>query len=151
EADELQNHDERPGRRLGETEPVDRLRGCDPVEGLDRGLRHVRENRVGAAEGDEGRLGEEPELPGVKTLPAARGDEGEKGPNPEKDRGRGNLREAQPGAARGGDVLPALSFRRLGLPGGSGRGIPELPDPPGGVPADRGAEDDRREWDLQEI
>src|SRR5262249_34156808 len=46
---------------------------------------------------------------------------------------------------------PALGFRRLDLSGGSGRGIPELPDPPGGVPADRGAEDDRREWDLQEI
>ncbi len=59
EADELQHHDERAGGRLGEPQPVHRLRGGDPAELRDRRLIHVREHRVGAAERHERRLGEE--------------------------------------------------------------------------------------------
>ena len=59
EADELQHHDERARRRLGEPQPVHRLRGGDPAELRDRRLVHVGEHRVGAAERHERRLGEE--------------------------------------------------------------------------------------------
>ncbi len=58
EADELQDHDERPGRRFGEAEAIHHLAGREPAvmgEGL---LRDVGQNRVGAAESDDRRLAE---------------------------------------------------------------------------------------------
>ena len=59
EADELRDQDQRPGRRLGEAEAVDHLRRGHPVMGLDRLLRHVGEQRIGAAEAHHRELGEE--------------------------------------------------------------------------------------------
>ena len=59
EADELRHQDQRPGRGLGEAEPVDHLGRGHPVMRLDRLLRHVGEQRVGAAEAHHRELGEE--------------------------------------------------------------------------------------------
>ena len=59
EADELRHQDQRAGRGLGEAEAVDHLRRGHPVIGLDRLLRHVGQQRIGAAEAHHGELGEE--------------------------------------------------------------------------------------------
>ncbi len=59
EADELRHQDQRPRRRLGEAEAVDHFRRGHPAIGLDRLLRHVGEQRIGAAEAHDRELGEE--------------------------------------------------------------------------------------------
>ena len=60
EADEGDHHDQRPRRRLAERQPVDHLPGAQPVVLLDRALEHVGQHRIGAAEGEQRGLGEEP-------------------------------------------------------------------------------------------
>ena len=50
EADELRHQNQRPRRGLGEAEPIDHFGRGHPVMRLDRLLRHVGEQRVGAAE-----------------------------------------------------------------------------------------------------
>ena len=59
EADELRHQDQRPRRRLSQAEAVDHLGRGHPAMGLDRLLRHIREQCVGAAEADDRELGEE--------------------------------------------------------------------------------------------
>ena len=59
EADELRHLDQRAGQRLGEAQPVDHLRRAHPAVGLHRLLRHVGEQRIGAAEAHHRELGEE--------------------------------------------------------------------------------------------
>ena len=56
-ADELRDHDQRPGRRLGHAEAVQHLAWLQPVIVLDRLLGDIGQYRVGAAEGDDGHLG----------------------------------------------------------------------------------------------
>ena len=59
EADELHDHDQRPGRRLGHAQAVQHLAGPQPAIGLDGRLGDIGQHRVGAAEGDHRHLGEE--------------------------------------------------------------------------------------------
>ena len=59
EADELRHQDQRPGRRFREAEAVDHFRRGHPAIGRDRLLRHVGEQRIGAAEAHHRELGEE--------------------------------------------------------------------------------------------
>ena len=59
EADELQDHDERAGRRLGHAEAVEHLAGLQPAVVLDRLLGDIGQDRVGAAEGHHRHGGEE--------------------------------------------------------------------------------------------
>jgi NitT/TauT family transport system permease protein len=59
EADELRHQDQRPGRRFGEAQAVDHLRRGHPAVSLDRLLRHVGEQCIGAAEAHHRELGEE--------------------------------------------------------------------------------------------
>ncbi len=61
-ADELQHHDERAGRGLGEGETAHHLRMREPAVVFDGLLRNVRQHRIRAAEGDEGGLAEEQAL-----------------------------------------------------------------------------------------
>ena len=58
-ANEFGDQDQRPGRRLGEAETVDHLFRPEPAEILHRLLRHVAQDRIGAAEGDHRELREE--------------------------------------------------------------------------------------------
>src|SRR3569623_269270 len=51
ETGEGDDHDERSGRRLAQREAVDHLCGCEPPVMLDRTLIHVRQRRIGAADG----------------------------------------------------------------------------------------------------
>ena len=60
EADERDDHDQRPGRGLAERQAVDHLRRAQPVVVLDGALVDVGQHRVGAAEGEQRGLGEEP-------------------------------------------------------------------------------------------
>ena len=70
EADERDHHDQRPRRGLAERQAVDHLRRRQPVL-LDRALVDVRQHRVGAAERQQRRLGEEPRHLRQRRLPAA--------------------------------------------------------------------------------
>ena len=60
EADEGHHHDQRPGRGFAQRQAVDHLRPGQPVVVLDRALVDVGQHRVGAAEGQQRGLGEEP-------------------------------------------------------------------------------------------
>ena len=59
EADEGHHHDERPGRGFAQSQAVDHLGAGEPVVMLDAALIDVGQHRVGAAKGDQRRLGEE--------------------------------------------------------------------------------------------
>ena len=59
EADEDEHQDERPGCRLGKSKPGQHLVRPKPMEILHRLLRHIGKHRIGAAECDDGDLGEE--------------------------------------------------------------------------------------------
>jgi hypothetical protein len=50
ETHKLRDQDQRPRRRLRQSETVDHFRRPHPMLGLDRLLRHVGEQRIGAAE-----------------------------------------------------------------------------------------------------
>ena len=58
EADELHDHDQRTRGCLGEPKPGDHVLGTNPAVVIHRLLRHVPEDRVGAAEGEHRSLGE---------------------------------------------------------------------------------------------
>ena len=58
EADELRDQDKRARRGLGKTEAIDHFRRGHPAVSLHRFLRHVGEQRVGAAETHHRKLGE---------------------------------------------------------------------------------------------
>ncbi len=70
EADELQHHDQRPGRGLGQGHTVDRLRRGDPSLSHGHGVGDIGEHGVGAAEGDQRRLGEEAIQLRVQAVPS---------------------------------------------------------------------------------
>ena len=59
EADEDEHQDERPGCRLGKSKAGQHLVRPKPVVILHRLLRHIGKHRIGAAECDDGDLGEE--------------------------------------------------------------------------------------------
>ena len=59
EADELQHHDQRAGRRLRHAEAVEHLARRQPVIVLDRLLRDIGQHRIGAAERHHRHLAEE--------------------------------------------------------------------------------------------
>ena len=59
EADELRHQDQRAGRRLGESQPVDHFLRRHPALRVDRFLRHIGKQRIGAAETHHRELGEE--------------------------------------------------------------------------------------------
>jgi hypothetical protein len=88
EADELHDHDQRARRRLRHAEPGQHLVGPQPVILLDRLLRDVGENRVRAAERDDGGLAEEePDLP-VHGVRAAGGENPGERREPQRPAGR---------------------------------------------------------------
>ncbi len=58
EADELRHQDQRPRCRFGQAEAVHHLGRGHPAMGLDRLLRHIGEQRIGAAEAHHRKLGE---------------------------------------------------------------------------------------------
>lgn len=59
EADESDDHDQRPGSRLAERQSVDHLCRTEPAVLDDRALVDVRQHRVRAAKGQQRRLAEE--------------------------------------------------------------------------------------------
>lgn len=85
EADEGHHHDQRPGRGFAEREPVDHLRGCQPLVVHDRALEHVRQHRIRTAERQQRRLGEEPAHLRRRAVPALPGDEPAHCREPDRD------------------------------------------------------------------
>ena len=72
EADEGHHHDQRARRGLAERQAVDHLRAAEPLVLLDRALVDVGQHRVGAAEGQQRGLGEEPAHLRQRAVPALR-------------------------------------------------------------------------------
>ena len=73
EADELQHHDERPGRRLRQTQSIHHLRRREPAVVLDCLLPDIRQHRVSSAKGHHRGLAEEtPSPPARRSSPASR-------------------------------------------------------------------------------
>ena len=68
EADELQHHDERPRRRLGEAQAIEHLAGLEPAVMLHRLLRDVWQHGIRAAESDERGLAEKQPLAHQRAL-----------------------------------------------------------------------------------
>ena len=58
-ADELGDQDQRSGRGLGKTQAVEHFAGGEPAVRLHDVLGHVGKHSIGAAECDDGELGEE--------------------------------------------------------------------------------------------
>ena len=59
QTDEGHHHDQRARRGLAQRQAVDHLRAGEPAEVLHRALVHIGQHRIGAAEGQQRRLGEE--------------------------------------------------------------------------------------------
>ena len=68
------DEDERSGRRLGEAETVDHLTRRQPAARLDDLLREIGKDRIGAAKGYDGELGEKHRDAG-KHMARAKGDQ----------------------------------------------------------------------------
>ena len=86
ERDELHDHDQRAGRGLGEREAADHLAGREPAVDLHRPLRDEGEHRVGAAERDERRAGEEQPLLGEDAVAAGQQRRRRPGARPQRRR-----------------------------------------------------------------
>ena len=79
EADELQHHDQRPRRGLGEAKSIEHLRGAEPLIILHRLLRDVGQHRIGATECDHRGLAEKNPLAKervIRAQPERQRDEG---------------------------------------------------------------------------
>jgi hypothetical protein len=100
EANELQNHDQRAGRGLRQSQSVEHFRRAEPIIILDRLLRHVWQYCVRAPECDHGRFAEKQALLGDGVVPAKQRDCGNDRRNPQS-RGYGrHLKRAGPGRPR---------------------------------------------------
>jgi hypothetical protein len=85
EADELQHHDERAGRGLGEGEAAHHLRMRKPAVGFDGLLRDIGQHGVSSAEGDERGFAKEEALLGLRAAPAEPCGDGEDGQPPKRE------------------------------------------------------------------
>ena len=75
EGDESHHHDQRARCGFAEGEAVDHLHRCDPLVVFDCGLIDVGQYRIGAAKGQQRRLGEKPAHLRQRTLPAEHRDD----------------------------------------------------------------------------
>ena len=96
EADELQDHNQRPRRRFGERQTIHRLRLRQPAV-LRRRLRDVCKHGVRAAEGDQRRLREEAIFIGVQARRAAPREDRHERQSPQHD---SDCQRSQRAAAR---------------------------------------------------
>ena len=98
EAHELRDQDQRPGRGLREAKPVDHLRRGHPVMGLDRLLRHIGQQRIGAAEAHHRELREE-RADAHQHVVGAKHDHGQRNRRPPDDEPDRRCRDGLPPAA----------------------------------------------------
>ena len=100
EADIGHDHDQRPGRGLAQREAVYHLRRGEPAVGLHAALVHVGQHGIGAAEGQQRRLGEEPSDLRQRPVPAVPSVEPGHHTGPEREARGSEADEALPGEAR---------------------------------------------------
>jgi hypothetical protein len=149
EADELHDHDQGARRRLRHTEPVEHLAGLEPAIGLDRLLRHIGEDGVGAAEGDDRHLGKE-DADLAKGVPGAeRRDDRNDRHQPQREPER---RDPQGAPDRWPDVLGQVLAEQAVACGGRPGGPVAAPDDKSGgagagadIADDPGGQHDQRE------
>jgi drug/metabolite transporter (DMT)-like permease len=154
-ADEGHHHDQRPRRGFTQRQPVDHLGRREPAVVPDRALIHIGQHRVGAAEGQQCGLGEEPAHLRQRVAPAVAPPSA--GPSASPTTAPPPPHLQQPGPAEAGMFRRRACHRRSA----PGRRIwPALPWPPpalnlSGRPApahvadERGDRDDGRERHIQ--
>ena len=157
EADELGDHDQRAGRRLGHAQAVEHLARLQPAEGLHRLLRHIGQHRVGAAEGHHRHLARRRRAIWLKTLSApSASSSASTGAEPQRPAdGADPKRPAEVGPGVLGRVLAQQPCRRRrrSLRPRPGRRRPGRPGSPAGPPMkpiSAGREDDQRERNVEE-
>jgi hypothetical protein len=122
EADELGDHDQRPGRRLGHAEPVEHLARREPAIMLDRLLGDIGEHRIGAAERHHRHLREEEADLAEDIVRAEQGEQQRHRRQPEQQEDRRDAqRPAQFGRAWSGTPRRAPSRVGDGRPPRRGR------------------------------
>lgn len=141
ERHELDDHDQRAGRRLGKGEAAHHLARCQPPVDRDRLMGHVGEHSVGAAEGDQGGAREEQALVDE--------DAGAAEQHRDEDDGRDPQRQPD-----GEDQHAAVDGRLLSVKGVvadqrcqsivnvAGFGLGQVGSPPAEQPADQGCGSD---------